>query len=127
MKIKIKISREIDEQRWTESCVTLSVTGCTPQAFLSLAPVHGPVDDDDDDHEDDGRPCLKRRAIPSHHFWTPLLWWVFSPSRYFHHVTFPPHLFLLTVVSTFLAFASSFASVFESAPLTQFGSFLLAS
>lgn len=60
------ISREtdVDEQRWTEFCVT--VTGCTPQAFLSLAPLDGLVDDHDHDHEDDGHPCLKRRAIPSH-------------------------------------------------------------
>lgn len=37
------------------------VTGCTPQAFLSLASLDGPVDNIDG-HEDGGPPCLNKAS-----------------------------------------------------------------
>jgi hypothetical protein len=69
---KNRVESEIDGQQRAESCDR--VTGCTPQAFHSVASLDGPVDDNDDD---DGHPCLKHRAIPSHYSDT-LTWWVSS-------------------------------------------------
>ena len=104
--------------------MTVSVTGCIPQAFLSLAPLDGPVGD----HEDDGRPCLKRRAFP------PIVLDTSSGGFFPFRVCllFPPcHSSTASLPLDgrvqFLAFASSFTSVLESTPLIQPGSFLLTS